>query len=163
MYTAASVVICVLLAAFAATYVPLASRRWVILRLTLSALCTAAGVACALGARLRFSSIESYNEWAMSAFANFTRPLEIMTAAGVVVLAASVLMSRSRLKTVICLAAAAAFALFILLYTALFALMTENAVHPVNTYIRICGGGSAAVFAAVSVSAEVRRLAAHKR
>lgn len=158
MYTALSVIIFVLLAALAATHVPLSARRWVTVRLTAAALCTAAGFACALGARLRFGSAEPYNEWAADAFASFTRPLDIMTAVGVVILAASVLTARSRLKTVICLSAAAAFALLILLYTALFALMTENAVNPVNTYIRVCGGGSAAVFAAADVLAEVRAL-----
>ncbi len=163
VYTAFSVVIFVFLAAIAASYVPLATRRWVIARLVMSALVGTAGVVCALAARLRFGSIEEYNEWATDAFASFINPLEIMAALGVVILAACVLTARSRAKTVVCLSAAAAFALFILLYTALFALMTENTVHPVNTYIRVCGGGSAAVFAVVGAIADARRLAVHKR
>lgn len=158
MYTAFSVVLLVFLGAMAATYVPLRSRRWVIARLTAAAICAAAGLVCAIAARIRFGSLEVYDEWAADAFASFTRPLEIMTALGVFILAASVLTAHSRLKTVICLTAAAAFALFLLLYTALFGLMTDGTSHPVNTYIRVCGGASAAIFAAVTAAAEARRV-----
>lgn len=157
MYTAFSVLIFVFLVALAATYVPLASRRWVIFRLTAAGLYAVAGFVCALVAYFRFSSIETYNEWAADAFSSFIRPLEIMTVAGVIILAASVLTSKTRLKTVICLSAAAAAALFVLLYTALFGLMTDGTSHPVNTYILVCGGASAAIFAAVAAVAEIRR------
>lgn len=158
MYTAFSVIVFVLLAANAAGYVPLATRRWVIARLVLSAPGFAAGLVCAIAARLRFSSLEVYNEWANDAFASFVRPLDIMVALGLVILSASVLTAHSNLKTVICLAASAGMAAFILLYTELFVLMTEGTTHPVSEYIRVCGGASAAMFAAPCAIAEAKRM-----
>lgn len=165
MFVFVSGAIVVLLAALAALYASAKTSRWTAARLIVSVALTLAGLVTCLVTRIRFSSLEAYNEWALDAFAQHSRPLILTVAVAVFILAASVLTAKGnkKTKTVVCLAAAAGFALFVFGYTALFAVMTKGGALSVDRYICVRGCAFAACFGAVDLTAEAKRLYGERR
>ena len=159
MFVFVSIAIIVVLAAIAVSYaICPATRVWTIVRGAVSLAMTVGGLVVDFAARHRFGSLEAYNEWARDAFAQYSQPLVLTVIVAVLVLAASVLISKHKTKTVVCLSAAAAFALLTFGYTALFSAMTEGGALDVDHYIRVLGCAIAACFGAVDLAAEAKRL-----
>ena len=153
------IAIIALLAALAVSYAVCPPKRvWTLVRGGISLALTVGGLIADLVTRHRFVSLEAYNEWARDAFAQFSRTTALTAIVAVLILVASVLTAKRKIKTVVCLAAAAAFALLCFGYTALFSAMTDGGALSVDHYIRVFGVSLAACFGAVDLAAEVKRL-----
>ena len=118
----------------------------------------AAGLCTAIVSRCLFFAREAYNAWAVGAFDNFFDPMCFISLAAVVILAASIVTAKGSVKGIICLTAAALFSVAAVSYTALFSVLAQNPASYVFAYIRACGVGFAACFAAVPAAAGIKRL-----
>ena len=163
MFIFISAVTLAAIAAFAALFALLKNKTRPYVCAAAALLVSAAGIAAYIAGRLRFNSIEMQNEWARGAFTQFTSPLEKTAAIAIVILAAAALTAKRRSKAVVCLAAAAAFSLLCVMYTALFSYMTSGGALGVDHYIRVCGCGAAASFAAVAFFAEAKEFVLSRR
>ena len=159
MFVAVSIALIVVLAALAASYALCPPGRvWTLVRGGVSAALTVGGLVADVVTRCRFGSLEAHNEWARDAFTQYSQPLVFTAIVAVFILAASVLTAKRKTKTVVCLSAAAAFALLAFGYTALFSEMTSGGALEVDHYIRILGCAIAACFGAVDLAAEGKQL-----
>ena len=159
MFVFAFIAVVVVLAALAVSYaICPPTRAWTLVRGAVALTMTVGGLVADLVTRRRFTSIEMHNEWARDAFAQFSRTIALTAAIAVLILAASTLTAKRKAKTVVCLAAAAAFALLCFGYTALFSAMTDGGALDVDRYIRLFGLSVAACFGAVDLAAEIKRL-----
>ena len=159
MYVFASVAVCVVLAALAVCLSAFAKDRRALIAFTaLSALTFAAGLAAAIISACRFSQVEMHNEWAIDAFRSFFNPTLSVSLISGFILAASAATGKRRIKTVICLAAAALFCAAITAYTALFSVLSEHPTSFVQSFIRAAGVGCAATFALVPATVGAKEI-----
>ena len=163
MYVFVSVAVCAVCAALCVCVSALSKNRTALRIITAAALTVfSAGLCTALIAAHRFRMREEYNEWAIGAFTNFFDPVSFVSFLANLILAGSVFTAKSKIKKLICLAAAALFSVAASAYTALFSVLAEHPASPVHLFIRTCGLGFAASFALTAAAAGIKALYSDK-